>query len=308
MTVEAATNARLNWDYDSSQPRLHDLYQRAKQAQWSVSDIDWKMAVPFGAPLPDDSLSAMRSFRASPLAPRGRAAWDSFRWELQAWMVSQFLHGEQAALVVAARLIEALPDLDGKFCATMQAVDEARHVEVFSRYVRERIPAPYPVSSPLAELLGHVLADSRWDVVALGMQILVEGIAIAAFRLADSTFHDGLIADITRRVGRDEARHVSFGVLTLDGIYNQMTAAERADREDLVLTAADLTRRRFLLEDIWERLDVDAAEGARFAASDELMIAYRKVIFSRVIVALSRIGLLSDRVRNGLDSMNLLNR
>jgi hypothetical protein len=304
--VPARVDTTLTWDYEASDPRLVALYERAKAAQWKVTDVDWSVPVPFGEPLPDDSAFAMAAFAASPLAPRGPRAWDAFRWEFQSWMVSQFLHGEQAAMIVAARLVETVPDLDSKFYAATQAVDEARHVEVFSKYLREKIPEPYPVSAPLRELLTDILSDSRWDVTALGMQIMVEAIAMASFRLSNSSFHDPLIKELTHLVARDEARHVTFGVLSLSGLYDQLTSAERAEREELVLDAAALIRRRFLLDDIWERLEVDRAEGVAFATNHDLMIKYRQAVFSRVAVALGQIGLMTEPVRTGLDKLGLL--
>jgi hypothetical protein len=282
------------------------LYERAKLAQWNAStDIDWNTEVAFGAPLPDDSGRAFAQFASSPLARRGPAAWDAFRWQLQAWMVSQFLHGEQGALVVAGRLIEAVPDIGSKHCAALQAADEARHVEVFARYLHENVPELYPVSPPLESLLEDILSDTRWDITALGMQIVIEALAMVAFRLADQTFHDDLIKEITRLVARDEARHVSFGVFALGGIYQQMTSAELAEREDMVLEAAYLTRRRFLLEEVWERLEVPPAQGAEFAAADTTMIGYRQAIFTKVVSSLRSIGLLTDRVRDGLIGLGL---
>lgn len=307
LRVTTPVEARLNWDYEPQSDRIAVLYERAKQAQWNAStDIDWSTEVAFGSPLPDDSYFAMSAFAASPLARRGRPMWDTFRWELQAWMVSQFLHGEQGALVVAARLVEVMPDVESKYYAASQAADEARHVEAFSRYLREKVPEPYAISSPLRALLTDILSDERWDVTALGMQIMVEALAMAAFRLANSTFNDDLIKEITRLVARDEARHVSFGVLSLSGIYPEMTRAELADREDLVLEAASLMRRRFLLEDVWDRIEVPRAEGVDFAATHELMIKYRQAIFAKVISSLQHIGLLTGRVRDGLAKLDLL--
>ncbi|MDG4800820.1 ferritin-like domain-containing protein [Micromonospora sp. WMMD980] len=307
LSVTTPVPARLTWRYESEMPRVLSLYERAKSAQWNATtDVDWSIPVPFGEPLPDDSAFAMASFEASPLAARGRPMWDTFRWELQSWMVSQFLHGEQGALVVAARLVEVVPDLDSKYYAASQAADEARHVEAFSRYLREKVPEPYPINPALAELLEDLLSDARWDITALGMQIIVEALAMAAFRLANSTFHDRLICDITRLVARDEARHVSFGVLSLEGIYAEMTSAERADREEMVLESASLMRRRFLLEDVWERIEVDRDEGVDFAAHNELMIKYRQAIFARVVTALANIGLLTPRVRSGLERLDLI--
>jgi hypothetical protein len=289
--------------------RVRALYERATQAQWSaLTDIDWSADVPFGAPAASTSAYALASFEASPMARRGPAMWDAFRWELQAWMVSQFLHGERAALVVAGRLIDSVPDEESRLCAAGQAIDEARHVDVFSRYLRDKLQTGYPVSPPLGTLLGQLLDESRWDVTALGMQVIVEALAMAAFRMADRTFQDDLIKQITRLVARDEARHVSFGVISLEGLYRELTRAELAEREQLVLEAADLTRRRFLLEDVWERLDVPRAEGVRFVATNDMMIKYRQTVFAKVISALRGIGLLTPTVREGLARLDLVVR
>jgi rubrerythrin len=307
MTIPARVDARLTWDYDGKAGKIQALYEHGKLAQWNAStDLDWTVEANVGGPLPDDSAFAFGAFAGSALSRYGRPFWDTFRWEFQSWMVSQFLHGEQGALVSAARLVEVLPDMESKCFAAGQAADEARHVEVFSRYLREKVPDPYPISTPLASLLSDTLGDDRWDIVALGMQIMVEALAIAAFRLADRTFHDDLIRSICRLVARDEARHVSFGVMSLDGLYRQLSHAERAEREEFVLEAAQLMSRRFLLGEIWERLGVDRAEGVEFARRDHLMIAYRRALFSRVVASLKRIGLLTDRVRAGFTGLDLL--
>jgi P-aminobenzoate N-oxygenase AurF len=287
--------------------RLLAIYERGKVAQWNAgTDVDWSIPVPFGEPIAEESAHGLASFASSPLASRGRRAWDTFRWELQSWMVSQFLYGERAALVVAGRLVEAIPGQPAKFCAAGQAVDEARHVEVFERYLAEKQPSRYPACPALVELLDDVLGDDRWDVTALGMQIVVEALAMAAFRLAGETFHDPLIRRITTLVARDEARHVSFGVVSLQSLYRELTRSELAEREDLVLEAASLTRRRFLLEDVWERLEVPRHDGTAFAATDELMVRYRQAVFAKVVMSLRDIGLLSDPVRRGLAALDLV--
>ncbi|EHR61675.1 ferritin-like domain-containing protein [Saccharomonospora cyanea] len=307
LQVQGVLESVLDWQYEPTHQSLRALYERAKSAQWSAEDdIDWSIEVPFGEPLPDTSWFSVAAFSASPLAHGGKPLWDAFQWELQSWMVSQFLHGEQGALVVAGRLAATLPDLESKYCAASQAVDEARHAEVFSRYLREHVPEPYPIASSLETLLTDILSDARWDITALGMQILVEALAMAAFRLADRTFHDALIRMIVRLVARDEARHVSFGVLSLEGIYSELTTAERADREEVVLEGAALMRRRFLLEDVWERLGIDTSAGVEFAATNELMVAYRQAIFARVVTSLGRIGLMTPKVHEGLSKLDLL--
>lgn len=307
LQMAATVDVELTWDYRSHSPRLRSLYDHGKRAQWDAAvDIDWSIEVPFGEPLPDNSAWAEAEFAASPLAAGGRRVIDTFRWEFQAWMVSQFLHGEQGALIAASRLAEVLPDIDSKLYAAEQAADEARHVEAFLRYVTDHIPVPYAASPALAELLGQVLRDSRWDIVAVGMQILIEGLAMAAFRLAKATFHDPLVKQISDLIARDEARHVSFGVVSLKPLVAGLTAAERADREDFVLEASSLLRRRFLLEDVWERLAVPPTEGQSFALTSPMMISYRQTLFVKIVSALANIGMLTPRVRAGLDGLGLM--
>ncbi|MEU5695067.1 ferritin-like domain-containing protein [Actinosynnema sp. NPDC020468] len=306
LVVPASVAARLDWTYGGEAPRVRGLYDQAERASWSAGDLDWATPVPFGEPLPADSPAGLAAFAASPLAARGPDAWTAFRWEFQGWMVSQFLHGEQGALVAAARVLELVPGTDAKLAAASQVADEARHVDVFARYLAEKTPHPYPITATLRALIGDVLADSRWDVTALGMQVIVEALAMAAFRMAGQTFHDPLIRRITALVARDEARHVTFGVLALRPVYEALGSAELAEREELVLESASLMRRRFLLGDVWERLDVPAADGARFAERDPLMARYRTAVFAKVVAALRGVGLLTDRVRSGLDGLGLL--
>jgi rubrerythrin len=306
LVVPSHLNSVLDWDYDSEKPAWIGLYEKGKKSQWNAStDIDWTIPVDYGSALPDDSVLGVEAFRQSPLLARGRPSWDEFRWEFQAFMVSQFLHGEQGALITTARLVEELPDLDAKFYAASQVADEARHVEAFRRYLR-LIPAPYQITGPLASLLSDLLSDKRWDITALGMQIMVEALAMAAFRMANTTFNDPLIKKITELVARDEARHVAFGISCLGGLYDEMTDGERAEREDFVLSVADTLRQRFMLEDIWQRMDVPRNEGARFVTENETMRAYRRAVFTKVVSSVRQIGLLTGTVRDGLIKLDLL--
>jgi hypothetical protein len=307
ITVTAPVSAQLSWEYEPRHNRIAALYEHGKRSQWNATtDIDWSVDVQFGSPLPDESGFGLATYESSPLASFGRPAWDAFRWEFQCWMLSQFLHGEQGALVATARLAECHPDVEAKLFAANQVGDEARHVEVFARYLRDKIGFSYEISSPLAALLEDTVGDSRWDITALGMQIIIEGLAMAAFRVGAKTFHDPLVRQITTLVARDEARHISFGILSLEGFYDEMTTAERADREHFVLEAASAMRRRFLLEDIWERMGVDVAVGSEFAATSAVMISYRHALFAKVISALARIGLMTDAVREGFEKLDLL--
>ncbi len=303
--VPVSLGACLNWNYTSTQPRIQRLYDEARQLQWDeLRDIDWSL--PEAASAAPADAYGRAALAASPLGRYGTEFWPRFRREQQAWMVSQFLHGEQSALVVSARLAEVLPDLAAKRYAASQAAEEARHVASFERYARARVPLAYAVSPSFERLLEQMLGDRRWDVLVLGMQVMIEALALGAFRLAASTFDDPLLRRITELVARDEARHVSFGVLLLDEVYSQLDAAELRAREEFVLVAAELLSERYLMTPIWERLDVPLADGTEFARSNAMTRAYRATIFARVVHTLRRVGLFTQRVQAGFERLGLL--
>jgi hypothetical protein len=295
--------ARFVWDYAQGDQRLRDLYERGKAAQWNATtDIDWSAGV--GTP---DHVGLLGSDppmgrEASPVPPE---RWAAFQWEFHSWMTSQFLHGEQGALLATGRLVAMAPDLDTKFYAAAQVADEARHVEAYARYV-ELLGNGYPVNPSLGRMLDTVVTESRWDIVFLGMQIIVEGLALAAFRLEHTRSFDPVIAALTRLVARDEARHVAFGLLALREIYGELTSKEKAEREEFVKEAALLMSRRFRLEEIWERLDVDVRAGSEYALRDQRMIDFRRLLFTKIVTSLARVGLLTPGVRAHLEQLQLL--
>ena len=302
--AEAVVTTTFQSEYGPLAPRLRSLYEKGKQAQWNATtDIDWDIPVEFGAPLPyTPGADEFRQVSTDALM------WDRFRWELQSWMVSQFLHGEQGALIATARLTETIPHPDARLYAATQVADEARHVEVYARYVSEKLQHSYPVDPSLDALLKDIMCDSRWDIVCLGMQVIVEGLALAAFRLGSATFSDPLLLQITDRVARDEARHVAFGDLALQGFFGQLTTAEFREREEFVNEAIGLMGRRYLLGDIWERMEIESDVGVGFAATNPRLVAFRQALFRRVISSLSRIGLLTPSVRRQLSDMAVVSR
>jgi para-aminobenzoate N-oxygenase AurF len=295
--------ARFVWDYAQSDERLRDLYERGKAAQWNATtDIDWAAGV--GTPDHVELLGATLPLErdASPVPPE---RWAGFQWEFHSWMTSQFLHGEQGALIATARLVAIAPDMDTKFYAAAQVADEARHVEAYAHYV-ELLGNPYPINPSLKRMLDTVVTESRWDIVFLGMQIIVEGLALAAFRLEHTRAFDPVIAQLTQLVAKDEARHVAFGLLALRDIYGELTSREKAEREEFVKEAALLMSRRFRLEEIWERLEMDVREGANYALRDQKMIAFRRLMFTKIVISLAKVGLLTPGVRAHLEQLHLL--
>jgi hypothetical protein len=299
LEIEALVRSCLNWNYGSRDTRLWGLYERSKVSQWNATtDIDWNHEVRWGAPMSAEHSAGVLLRTASSDSFIPPELQTTFRWEYQAWMISQFLHGEQGALLTTARLVETVPDLEAKTYAAAQVADEARHVEAYARYLDEKLGVTYPINPGLRTLLRDLLSESNWDIVYLGMQVVVEGLALAATRVASTGFGDPIITAITRMVARDEARHISFGIIALDGLYDGMTTRELDEREAFLLESIHIMSRRFLMREIWERLDLDAEAGVRFAKSDPSMIAFRQLLFFKVIQVLRQIGLLSEKIKD----------
>src|SRR5437868_4936055 len=165
-----------------------------------------------------------------------------------------FTHGEQGALLCTAKIVETVPWIDAKYYAATQVVDEARHVEVFSRYLDTKLEGHYPINAHLRMLLDDIIRDSRWDMTYLGMQIMVDGLALAAFGFMHKITTEPLLKRLLRYVMSDEARHVAFGVLSLQAYYAGLSEAEIRVRQQVAVDAAVRLRGRVLRQESWRRL------------------------------------------------------
>jgi hypothetical protein len=317
LDVDAGVVTTFTWDYVQSRPALVKLYEKGKASQWNATtDLDWTPDVVFGERDPemtDDDRALVENFMGftapdSPFAAMNDDERSRMGWEFQSWMVSQFMHGEQGALVATARLVETVPDIDSKYYAANQVADEARHVEAYAKYINDKLGAEhaYDISSPLEALLVDIMTESRWDITYLGMQIMVEGLALAAFGMGNILFRDPVIKQITDYVMRDEARHVAFGVLSLRDVVPQLTSAELADREEFLLEAIDLMYQRFLLEQVWERVGVDVEKGKAFATANPLMIVFRQMLFSKIVPNINKLGLMTPKVRQRFEDLQVV--
>jgi hypothetical protein len=289
--------------YESASESLRRNYTQAVRRQWDPNaEIDWTLQVPYGSEVPVDDQFGRALAERSPVRGMTPAQLSEVRWDLHGWLVSQFLHGEQGALLAASRAVEHGPDKDVKLCAAIQVADEARHVEVFSRYVGEHLPerAFYPVNPSLGALLQDVCGSKSWDLVLLGMQVIVESVASSAFRVAPRLLHDPLILQITDRVSVDEARHVSFGIVALRDVRGELTSAEQAEREEFVLDSVDAMHEQYLMASVWDRAGADAAAGREFVLHDLEFTRLRQVLFAKMTQALRHIGMLTPAVRDRL--------
>jgi predicted unusual protein kinase regulating ubiquinone biosynthesis (AarF/ABC1/UbiB family) len=299
LRVERQGQVQFSWQYTDGRSDLLKLYDKAKRAQWNVTtDLDWSIDVDpldtggLASYLPMIAADSFQRFDERERAEAGR--------QFNAWITSQFLHGEQGALLATSKLVKEVPWTEAKYYGATQVYDEARHVEAYARYLDEKLELTYPVNDNLRQLLELVVADPRWDITYLGMQIVVEGIALAAFGLIHQFSTEPLIKQITRYVMADEARHVAFGALSLAGIYDEMTAAERAERHDFVVEAAWLMRDRFLATEVWERLGIPLDDGLRDSANSPMLQLFQRVLFAKITPNLRKIGLLDAALTDRL--------
>jgi hypothetical protein len=223
--------------------------------------------------------------------------WDDKRFlqfgiENQNWLLSQFMHGEQGALLCTAKIVETVPWIDAKYYAATQVMDEARHVEVFSKYLDEKLSGHYPMNAHLGLLLDDIVADSRWDMTYLGMQIMVEGLALAAFGFIHMMTTEPLLKKLLRYVMADEARHVAFGVLSLQEYYKELTAAELRERQEFAFEAAIRMKDRMAMQEVWERMEVPTSDVVKIMSMAPERDDFQILLFSKIVPNLRKLGLL----------------
>jgi hypothetical protein len=303
--VPSPSTTMFDFDYTDGRDQLLRLYEKGTRRQWIGSDrLDWSLDIDLTNPvgMPDDvhPLFGTPWWERMTEAEKGEA-----RRHMEAWRFSQFMHGEQGALICTAKIVQTVPDIDSKFYAATQVIDEARHVEVYSRYLHEKVQLVYPLNKNLESLLNDVIQDSRWDMTYLGMQILIEGLALAAFGLIRNMAAEPLGRALNAYVMQDEARHVTFGRLALRDFYPQLTQAERDEREEFCVDACYRMRDRFLGEEVWERLGLPQ-EAADYVETSELQRTFRSYLFMRIVPLLKDIGLWGPRITGAFTDMGVL--
>ena len=160
-------------------------------------------------------------------------------------------------MLTAAKIVETVPWIDAKYYAATQTMDEARHTEVFQRYLSEKVGDQYPMGPYLQGQVFGLLEDSRWDIAYLGMQIIIESLALAAFGEMLRRTEEPLLRKLLRYVLADEARHVAFGILSLQEFYENLSEAELKDRQEFLAENTLRSQARSTTPEMWDRLGVD---------------------------------------------------
>ena len=304
--VNGRSDLCFSWRYDEKRESLLSLYEKSKERQWNAAlRVDWSHPHDEDNPLGLDDLS---------IPIFGMPIWKRFsareqieiRQHSQAYLISQFMHGEQAALIATSRIVQSAPDLDAKFFAATQAMDEARHLEVYSRLLRERFSLAYPISAGLRSLLDSGLNDARWDMTYLTMQVLIEGLALAAFQRIRDLSANTLAASINAYVMQDEARHVAFGRIALRDYYQHLSSAELDEREAFLIEGCYQMQQSCSQREVWERLGLPVKESVGLEEHSATGRLFYASLFSRIVPIVKGIGLWGPRVREAFESLGVI--
>lgn len=289
----------------SATAQLHEIYVKATRAQWdSERDLDWSHELAEDNPMamPDASIPIANTDMWSRLTNREKA---TLRRELHGWHISQILHGERASQLCASKLMLSVSDPAVKNCAAVQALDEARHIDVYSRLLA-KIGPHYPMSPSLSRLLFDVLENSDPDITALGMQILIEGLALSFFKSLQLYSQDKLVRSLLALVVRDEARHFACGQIALARRHREIDSRELARREDFVVQAFALLEDYLFADEIWEPAGLPRRECVGVARTSQTSITMRRVLFRQLVPAVRTIGLLGDKTKRTFEQMGVM--
>jgi hypothetical protein len=293
------------WDYVSANQKIQRLYRLGKELNWNADTaVDWSYTFPRSEDPGHPDFNPFKGVEYFEKLSNEKKM--DFAWHIQSWMLSQFLHGEQGALLVASQLVSCAPTMDAKYYAASQTFDEARHVEVFSRYLNEKVRFMYPINKHLKMLLDKVLTDPRWDLKFIGMQIVIEGLALAAFNTQKMITSDPLLRQILEYVIRDEARHVAFGVTYMEEFVKSLPQNEIEDRAMFAYEACVVMRERLVATDVFEHFGWDVEEARKQVLSASVMASFQNLLFTRIIPNLKKVGLITDTVRPLYEKLGIL--
>ena len=298
-----AEQTSFTWNYGTTKPGVRRLYGLGKELQWKSEDLPWDTAVDLEQELfePDPGWVNAPWFKKLTKAEKNRLV-----IEYNTNVVSNFVHGEQGALIASSQLISAVPMTDAKFYAATQAMDEARHVEVFSRYLEEKLGGGYEVTQNLFNLLQAITVESRWDFKFLGMQLIVEGLALTAFMHLARRCKEPLLKYLIRMVLQDESRHVAYGVLALKDHYTDMSEKDRRERQEFIYEATLMMRNRLFSGKIFERMGLDRTLVSESMRDSSESRNFTNLLYANVVPNMKKIGLLDGFLETKFAEMDIL--
>jgi hypothetical protein len=300
-----SASAHMSRCYHEEDQKLNALYNKAKSSQWDARvDINWSTELD-----PDNPVS----MHDGTIVLFGTPIWDTLdaktridvRRHAQGWMMSQILHGEQAALLCASKLAMSERTVVAKMCNAMQACDEARHVEAFSA-LSQKIGIDYPMTHSLGSLLKDTVQSSETDITNLGMQILVEGIALSIFQTVVAYSSSPFIKDLFNRIKADEARHFAVGRITLKRISGELSESELRVRDEFISEGANALYEHLCADEIWGSVNLPRLQCAQMVREAPVAVALRRSLFRRLVPSIRDMGFLRPRVIKTFEQLGVM--
>jgi hypothetical protein len=313
-SVPSASTVVFRKDYAIDQAELRKLYENAKRDQWNAAkDIPWDLEVNVDqGVIADELVDVFGTDYWTKLSKKQQA---ELNCRLAAWRLSNLMYGEHGAMIVCSQLVEMVSGGDAKFFQATQVVDEARHTEVLHRYLSEKLGIFYPMPAPEKELFDTLIADPRWPVKTIGLQLVAETFAVALFRMLAETSKDPLLREICKRVLSDESRHMGFGMLSLPGVVAESSEAERRELEDITEFALQKTMRNIFPYEPYRDIgfsdadieDIRRLKRERHGGGEAVFFrqVFKKELDTSLLQNLARIGLLNERGRERLGALGI---
>jgi ferritin-like protein len=302
-------------DYSVQAEDMRALYEKAKRDQWNAArDIAWDTPGPAdGRVLADELID----IHGSPLWERlGEHDRVELNRRIAAWRLSVLVYGEQGAMLACSQMVDVVTGADQKFFQATQVMDEARHNEVLERYIQARLGGlHYPMPENERIIFDSILTEPRWYIKTIALQLVAETFAVAMFKMMAEAAVDPVLRDICRRILQDESRHMGFGMLALPAIVRDASPAERIEMEDYTCMALEKVLTGFFPMEAYRDMGFSRAQidevrrYRREAAARNDYAVYRKYfrrdMHGSMVNNLTRIGLLSERVRSRLAALGI---
>ncbi len=311
--IESRFHTLFQRDYAVHAPDMRRLYENAKRDQWNAAvDVDWSAPVDLDAGVFADGLI---DGYGSPLWDRlDSAARRRLNLEFSCWRLSQFLHGEEGAMLACSQLVDMVPANDAKFFQSTQVLDEARHTEVLSRYLNEKCGGRiYPIADNLRILFDHLLGEGKWFIKTVGLQLIAETFAVGMFRMLAETAQDPLLRSICQRIVADESRHMGFSVLGLPDVIRELDGAEMRELEQFTIEACRLVMRGMFAREAFEAAGFSTeriaeikrirAEAARSNDYVYFRALFKREMYTQVTGNLKKVGLMTPWIAGQLRSL-----
>jgi hypothetical protein len=301
VNIDVPVELNWTWDYGSEAEEMRRLYEKGKAGQWNAeTDVDWSAEVSKDEWIMNPEASALAQLckmMGADEATQKAAAFDEV-----AYTISQLLHGEQAALQLCGQLTNVCDKMDQKFYAASQVIDEARHIEVFAKFLQRKMGTLYPIGSTLKTLLDILLEVPGMKFKVLGMQTLFEGMAVGIMDMVRRESRSPLFSDILLRVEGDEARHAAFGVLNMRRIVAEASQEEMEEMEDWTFQILETLNAN-------QQLDMLRQLAPKYGFEPELIVAgftqmdnfaelNSPAYMHTVVPNLLRLGLITERTQD----------